>query len=408
MGHEPHANDIMTSNLASHHSNINEGLYADTMPLPALKVLLWLLLLLPVASFVPARLKARRRRCGAPTTLTIGSSKQSTVATTATTQTALYATITQEQHYHRNIVVLSHNVSQDVADGFFDTNHLLHGRVDVLVRCANAALWISNNIRKDTTVFLMLFPHNITIEIQGCSVAGLNPDERTMALYVQRLLLLSNLGSQSGDGDTEGTKETSEDESSRQRLSTELSRLEETKRQRPETNNPFKPGAIPKSERQRLSVARKQREAMVRRIKKAAARSQDDNSNNAGGGGGDNNNNNNNAPPVGFALHQNDSLPARLEQFSATGPVLMLNELGEPLANVLESLDHDTTDTYTTRTTTTLILGDQIGYAESDEKVLAESRGGRGVRQVSLGPLSLLTSQCITISHHYLDLLSVK
>jgi hypothetical protein len=26
MGHEPHANDIMTSNLASHHSNINEGI----------------------------------------------------------------------------------------------------------------------------------------------------------------------------------------------------------------------------------------------------------------------------------------------------------------------------------------------------------------------------------------------
>lgn len=375
---------------------------------PPLKVFLWLLLVLPVVAFTPARFKARRRRCGAPTITAIRSNQDSILKT----QTALYATPTPtiHEHHHRNIVVLSHNVSQDIADGFFDTNHLLHGRVDVLVRCANAALWISNNIRKDVTVYLMLFPHNITIEIQGCAVANLNPDERTMGLYIQRTLLVSNLGSRGGDGDgdTDGsTKETSsEDESSRQRLSVELSRLEETKRQRPETVNPFKPGALPKSERLRLSVARKQREAMVRRIKKAAAK-QDVDSNNAGA---DANNSNTNVPPVGFSMHQNDSLKARLEQFSATGPVLMLNELGEPLSNVLEILavgaeEHaDRTDTTMNRTTT-LILGDQIGYTESDEKLMAESRS---VRQVSLGKVSLLTSQCITISHHYLDLLSDK
>jgi tRNA pseudouridine-54 N-methylase len=308
----------------------------------------------------------------------------------ATTQTALHATPPTTHHHHRNIVVLSHNVSQDVADGFFDTNLLLHGRVDVLVRCANAALWVSNNIRKDTTVFLMLFPHNITIEIQGWAVENLNPDERTMALYLQRTLMVANanLGVRShgdGDGDTSnGLTEESE------RLSVELSRLKETNHQKPqETINPF--------ERQRLSVARKQREKMMRRIKKATK--------NAAGA------------PVGFVLHQNDSLSARLEQFSAVGPVLMLNETGEPLSNVLgkQHLEHraepnaaDGTDTDTkpTNTTTTLIFGDQIGYAESDEKLLAESRSGsgHGVRQVSLGPRSLLTSQCITISHHYLDL----
>jgi tRNA pseudouridine-54 N-methylase len=364
---------------------------------PPLYALLWLLLLTPLAAFIPTRFKAHQRRCDSvSTTLTRSKCKQ----ITSITQTALLATLNPSTaHHHRNIVVLSHNVSQDVADGFFDTNHLLHGRVDVLVRCANAALWISNNIRKDTTVYLMLFPHNITIEIQGCAVTGLNPDERTMALYIQRTLLVSNLGK---DGGTDGTKE-SEDESSRQRLSVELSRLEETKRQRPETINPFKPGALPKSERQRLSVARKQREAMVRRIKKAAANSQDVDSKSAGSA------DNNNAPPVGFKLHPNDSLAARLEQFSATGPVLMLNELGEPLSNVLESLgaaDQHADRTGMDTTTTTLILGDQIGYTESDEKLMAESDSG--VRQVSLGPLSLLTSQCITISHHYLDLLSVK
>ena len=74
---------------------------------------------------------------------------------------------------HRNIVVLSHNVSQDVADGLFDVNNLLTGRVDVLTRCVNSAIWVSNGIRKDTSVFLMLFPQNITIEIQGDKICGL-------------------------------------------------------------------------------------------------------------------------------------------------------------------------------------------------------------------------------------------
>ena len=41
-----------------------------------------------------------------------------------------------------------------------------------------------------------------------------------------------------------------------------------------------------------------------------------------------------------------------------------------------------------------------MGYEASDEKMLTEHDA---VREVSLGPLSLLTSQCITITHHYLD-----
>lgn len=315
-------------------------------------------------------------------------------ATTPPTQITLHTSTPKptSSTNHRNIVVLSHNVSSDVATGFFDTNLLLHGRVDVLVRCANAALWVSNNIRKDTTVYLMLFPANITIEIQGWAVENLNPDERTMALYLQRTLMVTNtsLGvrSNSGDGDGSGDNDNGVTKEGDERLSLELSRLEETNCPRPETINSL--------ERQRLSMARKQREKMMRRIKKATKYT-------AGA-------------PTGFVLHQNDSVAARLEQFSAAGAVLMLNEIGEHVTNVLESLgklpieqhdhadgtdmDTDTTKPTNANTTTTLIFGDQIGYAESDEKLLADS----GVRKVSLGPRSLLTSQCITIAHHYLDL----
>jgi tRNA pseudouridine-54 N-methylase len=303
----------------------------------------------------------------------------------ATRQTSLHQNSPPTPNHHRNIVVLSHNVSQDVADGFFDTNVLLTGRVDVLTRCVNAALWVSNNIRRDVTVFLMLHPANITIEIQGWAVENLNPDERTMALYLQRTLMVANtnLGARSHRGGDVGSDGVTKESEGEERLSVELSRLEETNRPRPVTINPF--------ERQRLSVARKQREKMMRRIKKATKDAAD--------------------APVGFVLHQNDSVSARLEQFLSKGPVLMLHETGEHISKVLEKQrleeasveQHDGgtgTDTKPTNKTTTLIFGDQIGYAESDEKLLAEN----GVRQVSLGPRSLLTSQCIIISHHYLDL----
>ena len=44
-----------------------------------------------------------------------------------------------------------------------------------------------------------------------------------------------------------------------------------------------------------------------------------------------------------------------------------------------------------------LILGYQIGYLASDEKLLANSKA---VTQFSLGPLLILTSQLISITHH--------
>jgi tRNA pseudouridine-54 N-methylase len=389
---------------------------------PPLKVLLWLLLLLPpvaALAFIPFGVNAARRTRRTPPILTTTRSNKQSPVGTAATPTALQAaqttqSTTQTPSHHRNIVVLSHNVSQDVADGFFDMNNLLQGRVDVLTRCANSALWVSNNIRQDTTVWIMLFPHNITIEIRGCAVTHLNPDERTMALFLQRTLLSGSFGDDNaGDRNNENGEQLQQT-----RREVAISRLTERKLERPEIVNPFKPGALPKSERNKLKVARKQRQAMVRRIHRSS------NTNTADISAGDSDSATAAAdsigPPAGFVRHSNDSLSARLEQFSAVGPVLMLHETGAPLANVLlepsryHHSNDGTSDTRTTtneNTTTTLILGDQIGYAACDEKLLAESRNGSdsgepvsAVRKVSLGPLSLLTSQCITIAHHYLDL----
>jgi hypothetical protein len=80
------------------------------------------------------------------------------------------------------------------------------------------------------------------------------------------------------------------------------------------------------------------------------------------------------------------------------GPILMLRELRESLGNALEltltyranNSDDDNTHT----ATTPLVLGNQTGYSASNEKLMIESEY-IFVRQFSLGPLSLLTSQCI-------------
>jgi len=296
--------------------------------------LLWLLLIVPTSPFSPTRI----------------------VGTPIARKNLLVVPA------HRNIIVLSHNVSQTVADGLFDVNNLLTGRVDVLTRCVNSAIWVSNGIRKDTAIFLMLFPHNITIEIQGETICGLNPDERTMALYLQRTLLVGSSGRR-GDERVGGWDVVPENN-------------ESMDGKRPAIVNPHKPGSRSKSQKRALRVTRKAREAMLRRI--------DTSKGNA-------------TSPQGFVLHRDDSLKKRIINLrKKDGPILMFNETGEPLWDVIASVDFKQRQ----EKETTIILGDQIGYAPSDEKFLAENTA---VTQVSLGPLSLLTSQCITITHHYMD-----
>jgi tRNA pseudouridine-54 N-methylase len=272
-------------------------------------------------------------------------------------------------HAHRNIVVLSHNVSQNMVDGMFEVNNLLTGRIDVLARCITSALWVSNGIRRDTTIFLMLFPHNITIEIQGEHVHGLNPDERTTALYLQRALLV-------GSAETEKEQQGEEKE---RLVSVVYPQKKDpaSKYKRPETINPNKPGSRSKSEKLALRVTRKAQEAMLRRVHKSVG--------------------NNATSPRGFVLHRDDTLEARLTSLrKKNGSIFALNEIGEPLGNIFAKMDLETRR----EEETTLFLGDQIGYSLMDEELLANDKD---VTQISLGPLSLLTSQCITITHHYLD-----
>mmetsp|Transcript_12211 Transcript_12211/g.18204 ORF Transcript_12211/g.18204 Transcript_12211/m.18204 type:complete len:388 (-) Transcript_12211:77-1240(-) len=330
----------------------------------------------------------------------------------------------------RNILILSHNVTQDVAAGYFDVNTLLSGRIDVLSRCVNSALWISNGIRKDTNVYLMLFPHNITIEVRGGSVRGLNPDERTMALCLQRTLLdggcehvdnnlydaADGLKSESVDGNnnvsiTNSSSSSMQATIQEERRQLELNNLRKRTLKRPTTYNPNKPGSYTKSERIRMRTVRKQREAMIRRIQRSSKATT---TSTAGGDDGDDETSLPTAINAGFLLHRNDSLERRLQLLNGN-ITFMMDEIGEPLSQFLDdssrcSID-TTTKTDTTTTTTNIVLGDQMGYAPCDEEFLLEQCDNNDktttavvMKKVSLGPISLLTSQCITIVHNCLDI----
>lgn len=65
------------------------------------------------------------------------------------------------------------------------------GRLDVLLRCLRAAFLVSHGLRRDTVVYLVLLggpsaPR--TLRIDGASVRFLRPDERSLAVTVQKAL----------------------------------------------------------------------------------------------------------------------------------------------------------------------------------------------------------------------------
>jgi tRNA (pseudouridine54-N1)-methyltransferase len=58
------------------------------------------------------------------------------------------------------------------------------GRLDALCRCVTSALLLSHDIREDVRVHLVL-GDEFTLEFDGSSLQGLNPDERSTAALVR-------------------------------------------------------------------------------------------------------------------------------------------------------------------------------------------------------------------------------
>ena len=63
------------------------------------------------------------------------------------------------------------------------------GRIDVLLRCVRAAILVSHGLRRDTRLYLVLLggPPR-TIRLDGATAEFMRPDERQVAIRVQKTL----------------------------------------------------------------------------------------------------------------------------------------------------------------------------------------------------------------------------
>lgn len=78
-------------------------------------------------------------------------------------------------------------------DSNFNTEDLPSsgGRMDLVARCISSALWISNGIREDTKIFVVLngLPNPpVTICFDGGKIRKISPDERSIAIWIKKAL----------------------------------------------------------------------------------------------------------------------------------------------------------------------------------------------------------------------------
>ncbi len=82
-----------------------------------------------------------------------------------------------------------------VTDGQFSLNDLpgSAGRMDILCRCVNSALFLSHDLRRDVVIYLVLLgepePPKI-VKFSGQDVRYLNPDERSSGSLIKKSLEL--------------------------------------------------------------------------------------------------------------------------------------------------------------------------------------------------------------------------
>lgn len=74
----------------------------------------------------------------------------------------------------------------------FSLNNLPEaGRIDLVCRCISSALWVSNDLRRDTKIYVVLegplLPPKI-ITFYGKELRGLSPDERNIASHIKLAL----------------------------------------------------------------------------------------------------------------------------------------------------------------------------------------------------------------------------
>jgi len=271
------------------------------------------------------------------------------------------------------VVVLFHDVSAPTAAGLFSVSNLLQGRVDVWCRCVTAALYLSDDLRRDTVVSLVLSPpssedpthHHIgrtrVVTVRGDEVEGLAPAETRVALLLQRATQHASLGAL-GELGREAKRNTAARAANR-----DENAEEETK-----------------SSNEKKSA----RNASRRRARWVAQRP---------GSAGP-------VPGITVPDYPNTETCLNAVVFErhalggGPGSILLLDAAGAPLAT--RALPGKEKMSASATTTTTFVLGDATGITKIERELLMR-RGG--ISTVALGPRVLLASHCIVLAHAALD-----
>ena len=268
----------------------------------------------------------------------------------------------------RHVVVLFHDVSAPTAAGLFSVSNLLQGRVDVWCRCVTAALYLSDDLRRDTLVSLVLSPperekhekaftefprHRRTrvVTVRGDEVEGLAPAETRVALLLQRATQHASLGA---------LGELGREAKAAAARAADASGAEKKSREK-------------KSERN----ARRRRERWVARRPGSAG------------------------PVPGITVTDYENTETCLNAVcdalgGGPGSILLLDADGAPVATsaALGKKKRASADA------TTFVLGDATGITKHERELLMRQDG---ISTVALGPRVLLASHCIVLAHAALD-----
>ncbi len=90
----------------------------------------------------------------------------------------------------REFIVVGHKAR---TDGNFNLNDLpgSGGRMDILCRCVNSALFLSHDLRRDVVIYLVLLGEPDApriVKFEGKNVRYLNPDERSSGSLIKKAL----------------------------------------------------------------------------------------------------------------------------------------------------------------------------------------------------------------------------
>ncbi len=65
------------------------------------------------------------------------------------------------------------------------------GRMDLVARCINSALWLSHGIRRNTRLYIVLNgapSPPVTLCFDGSKIKRISPDERSIAIWIKKVL----------------------------------------------------------------------------------------------------------------------------------------------------------------------------------------------------------------------------